>query len=78
MVRRTFDRVEDAIRTVVAQGQDAGEFRADTDARTLARQVQSAYYGLRVLSRVQDRRAHSLSTVRATLDALAAPATAAP
>ncbi|MFI6876388.1 TetR/AcrR family transcriptional regulator [Streptomyces sp. NPDC050400] len=77
VVRRTFDRVEDAIRTVVAQGQDAGEFRADTDARTLARQVQSAYYGLRVLGRVQDRRA-LLSTVRATLDALARPATAAP
>ncbi|WP_425828209.1 TetR/AcrR family transcriptional regulator [Streptomyces fractus] len=81
VVRRTFERVEGAIRTVVAAGQGDGEFRTDVDARTLAHHVQSAYYGLRVLSRVQDRRT-LLSTVRATLATLgAAPAqviTAAP
>ncbi|MFI7337536.1 TetR/AcrR family transcriptional regulator [Streptomyces sp. NPDC050085] len=57
VVRRTFDLVEDAIRAVVAEGQEAGEIRTDSDARTLARQVQSSYYGLRVLGRVQGRAA---------------------
>ncbi|WP_306321605.1 MULTISPECIES: TetR/AcrR family transcriptional regulator [unclassified Streptomyces] len=82
VVRRTFERVEGAIREVVAAGQDAGEFRTDIDTRALARQAQSAYYGLRVLSRVQDRRT-LLATIRATLTVLGAPpenapATAAP
>ncbi|MEU1820902.1 TetR/AcrR family transcriptional regulator [Streptomyces abikoensis] len=72
VVRRTFDRVEDAIHTIVVEGQAAGEIRTGTDARTLARQVLSSYYGLRVLARVHDRRDLLLATALATLDSLRA------
>ncbi|MFE0178411.1 TetR/AcrR family transcriptional regulator [Streptomyces sp. NPDC059002] len=53
-VRRTFDRVEDELCAVVEEGRRAGEIRATGDARTVARRVQSTYYGLRVLARVRD------------------------
>ncbi|WP_063803612.1 TetR/AcrR family transcriptional regulator [Streptomyces silvensis] len=69
-VRRTFDRVEDELCAVVGAGQAAGEIAAGRDARALARLVQSTYYGLRVLSRVQDDRTVLLSTVDSTLAAL--------
>ncbi|MFG2333380.1 TetR/AcrR family transcriptional regulator [Streptomyces sp. NPDC048604] len=70
VVRRTFDRVEDALRTVVTAGQAAGEIRTDRDPTTLARQVQSAYYGLRVLSRVHSDRDALLATADGTLESL--------
>ncbi|MGW7479657.1 TetR/AcrR family transcriptional regulator [Nonomuraea muscovyensis] len=70
VVRRTFDRVEDAIHTVVAAGQAAGEIRTDSDPRTLSRQVQSAYYGLRVLGRVHGERNVLLATAHSTLESL--------
>ncbi|MFF4219389.1 MULTISPECIES: TetR/AcrR family transcriptional regulator [Streptomyces] len=72
VVRRTFDRVEDAIHTIVVEGQAAGEFRTGTDARTLARQVLSSYYGLRVLARVHEERDLLFATALATLDSLRA------
>ncbi|MFI6642693.1 TetR/AcrR family transcriptional regulator [Streptomyces sp. NPDC050504] len=72
VVRRTFDRVEDALRTVLAAGQAAGEIRTDKDPRTLARQVQSAYYGLRVLGRVHGERDVLMATALATVDSLRA------
>ncbi|MGK5544087.1 TetR/AcrR family transcriptional regulator [Streptomyces sp. URMC 127] len=70
VVRRTFDRVEDAIHTLVAEGQAAGEIRTGTDARTLARQILSSYYGLRVLARVHEQRDLLFATALATLDSL--------
>ncbi|MFF3644385.1 TetR/AcrR family transcriptional regulator [Streptomyces sp. NPDC002564] len=66
-VRRSFDRVEDELCAVVEEGRRAGEIRATGDARTVARRVQSTYYGLRVLSSVQDDRAVLLATVEGTL-----------
>ncbi|WP_409060267.1 TetR/AcrR family transcriptional regulator [Streptomyces sp. SYP-A7185] len=66
-VRRTFDRVEEELRAVVAAGQHDGELRSTADARTVARRVQSTYYGLRVLARVQDDRQTLLDTVESTL-----------
>lgn len=66
-VRRCFDRVEDELCAVVGTGQAAGEIASGRDARTLARLVQSTYYGLRVLSRVQDDRKALLATVDSTL-----------
>ncbi|GGO39745.1 TetR/AcrR family transcriptional regulator [Streptomyces lasiicapitis] len=66
-VRRCFDRVEDELCAVVGAGQGAGEIASERDARTLARLVQSTYYGLRVLSRVQDDRKALLATVDSTL-----------
>ncbi|MFE6775400.1 TetR/AcrR family transcriptional regulator [Streptomyces sp. NPDC057702] len=69
-VRGNFARVEEELYAVLALGQGTGEIRADRDARALARQVQSAYYGLRVLARAQDDREALLTTVDLTLAAL--------
>ncbi|MFI7319952.1 TetR/AcrR family transcriptional regulator [Streptomyces venezuelae] len=66
-VRRSFDRVEDELCAVVEAGRAAGEIRATGDARVVARRVQSTYYGLRVLSRVQDDRDILLATVDGAL-----------
>ncbi|ATL31243.1 TetR/AcrR family transcriptional regulator [Streptomyces formicae] len=66
-VRRTFDRVENELCEVVEAGRRAGEIRSTGDARTVARRVQSTYYGLRVLSRVQDDRDVLLATVDGAL-----------
>ncbi|MFD6432008.1 TetR/AcrR family transcriptional regulator [Streptomyces venezuelae] len=66
-VRRSFDRVEDELCAVVEAGRAAGEIRATGDARVVARRVQSTYYGLRVLSRVQDDREVLLAAVDGTL-----------
>ncbi|MFI9202251.1 TetR/AcrR family transcriptional regulator [Streptomyces sp. NPDC053048] len=69
-VRRHFDRVEDELCALVTTGQHTGEIRATSDARVLARQIQSTYYGLRVLSRVHDDRRLLLATVDGTLAGL--------
>lgn len=69
-VQDNFARVEDELCAVLALGQRTGEIRTDRDARALARQVQSAYYGLRVLARTQDDRAALLTTVDLTLGGL--------
>ncbi|MEV0117598.1 TetR/AcrR family transcriptional regulator [Streptomyces sp. NPDC050844] len=66
-VRRTFDRVEDELCAVVAAGVRTGELRSTGDPRTVARRVQSTYYGLRVLARVQDDRRVLLDIVENTL-----------
>ncbi|MFD9864643.1 TetR/AcrR family transcriptional regulator [Streptomyces alboflavus] len=70
VVRRNFTRVEDEVRAVVQEGQRAGEIPADRDARAVARLVQSTYYGLRVLGRVQDDRDVLVATVDDTLERL--------
>ncbi|MGA4838819.1 TetR/AcrR family transcriptional regulator [Streptomyces sp. G45] len=70
VVRRNFRRVEDEVRAVVAEGQAAGEIPVDRDARALARHVQSTYYGLRVLGRVQDDREVLVATVDGALERL--------
>ncbi|MFK4065599.1 TetR/AcrR family transcriptional regulator [Streptomyces sp. NPDC029674] len=66
-VRRSFDRVEDELCAVVEEGRRAGEIRSTGDARTVARRVQSTYYGLRVLGRVQEDRDILLATVDGAL-----------
>ncbi|MEV8017137.1 TetR/AcrR family transcriptional regulator [Streptomyces sp. NPDC086554] len=66
-VRRSFDRVEEELRTVVETGRRSGELRSTGDALTVARRVQSTYYGLRVLARVQDDRQALLDTVESAL-----------
>ncbi|MCF3124449.1 TetR/AcrR family transcriptional regulator [Streptomyces arenae] len=66
-VRRSFDRVEDELCVVVEEGRRAGEIRATGDARTVARRVQSTYYGLRVVGRVQGDREVLLATVDGVL-----------
>jgi TetR/AcrR family transcriptional repressor of nem operon len=54
----------------VASGSRTGEFRSTADAAAVARRVQSTYYGLRILARVQDDRQALLDTVESTLAGL--------
>ncbi|KUJ65222.1 hypothetical protein ACZ90_49555 [Streptomyces albus subsp. albus] len=69
-VHRNFVRVEDELCAVITLGQHSGELRRTPDPRVTARQVQSTYYGLRVLSRVQHDRQALLDTVDSTLAVL--------
>ncbi|MFI0468247.1 TetR/AcrR family transcriptional regulator [Saccharopolyspora sp. 5N102] len=69
-VRRNFTAVEEALRETLAHGQRSGEIDPTRDAETLARQVLSTYYGLRVLARVQDDRQVLMSIVENLLDGL--------
>ncbi|MFH8369726.1 TetR/AcrR family transcriptional regulator [Streptomyces sp. NPDC018031] len=69
-VRRNFDRVEDELCAVLTAARHAGEIRSTGDPRTLARQVQSTYYGLRVLGRARGDRAALLETVESALAGL--------
>ncbi|WP_406504897.1 TetR/AcrR family transcriptional regulator [Streptomyces sp. NBC_00212] len=62
-VRRHFTTVEEALREAITRGQRAGEITAAHDARTLAGQVLSTYYGLRVLARVHSDRQALLNVV---------------
>ncbi|MFE9043376.1 TetR/AcrR family transcriptional regulator [Streptomyces sp. NPDC007818] len=67
LAARSFDQVADALRAALAEGSRTGEIRASGDLRALARRVQSTYYGLRVLARVQRDRQALLDTVESTL-----------
>ncbi|MGH4030115.1 TetR/AcrR family transcriptional regulator [Actinomycetota bacterium Odt1-20B] len=69
-VDRQFSTVEAALRETIARGQRAGEFTADGDPATLARQILSTYYGLRVLARVRSDRQALLDVVESALAAL--------
>lgn len=69
-LRRHFDTVAEALRETVTRGQRAGELAADRDADTLARQIQSTYYGLRVLAPVQRDRDALLGIVDSVLAGL--------
>ncbi|WP_067534202.1 TetR/AcrR family transcriptional regulator [Nocardia crassostreae] len=69
-VRRHFTAVEHALREAVSGGQRTGEIASTPDAATLARQIQSTYYGLRVLAPIQQDRQALLGVVETTLAAL--------
>ncbi|TGA99052.1 TetR/AcrR family transcriptional regulator [Streptomyces sp. MZ04] len=69
-VRSTFDRVEGELCAVVTAGVRTGELRSTGDPLTVARRVQSTYYGLRVLARVQDDRRVLVDIVESTLAGL--------
>ncbi|WP_190821716.1 TetR/AcrR family transcriptional regulator [Saccharopolyspora pogona] len=69
-VGRNFAAVEEALCGTIARGQRSGEIDPKRDVETLARQVLSTYYGLRVLARVQDDRQSLLDVVNSLLDGL--------
>ncbi|MFF3127809.1 TetR/AcrR family transcriptional regulator [Streptomyces sp. NPDC057908] len=69
-VLRHFATVQDSLQEAVARGQSTGEITGTYDARSLAGQVLSTYYGLRVLARVRDDRQSLLNVVDAMLVAL--------
>ncbi|MFE2555662.1 TetR/AcrR family transcriptional regulator [Streptomyces sp. NPDC059352] len=66
-VRRSFDRVESELYAILTAGRHSGEIRATGDLHALARRIQSTYYGLRVLGRIQRDRQALLDTVESTL-----------
>lgn len=67
LAARSFDQVADALRAALSEGRRTGEIRAAGDLHALARRVQSTYYGLRVLGRVQRNRQALLDTVESAL-----------
>lgn len=69
-VRRHFTTVERALAEAIARGQRSGEISPERDAGTLARQVLSTYYGLRVLARIQKDRNALLSVVESAVSTL--------
>jgi TetR/AcrR family transcriptional repressor of nem operon len=69
-VLRHFTTVEEALREAVARGRRTGEITGEQSTETVARQVLSTYYGLRVLARVYDDRQALLDVVDSALDAL--------
>lgn len=70
LTRQHFDRLVQALREVIEEGQRTGEFAADRDPVQLARTLQSTYYGLRVLGAVARDRAALLDVVEGALAAL--------
>ncbi|GGR70174.1 MULTISPECIES: TetR/AcrR family transcriptional regulator [Streptomyces] len=69
-VRRHFTTVERALTETIARGQRSGEISPERSAGTLARQILSTYYGLRVLARIQKDRDALLGIVESTVSAL--------
>lgn len=70
LTRRHFQRLEQALREVLEEGQRAGEFATDRDLTRMARTLQSTYYGLRVLGAVTQDRAALLDVAEGALAAL--------
>src|ERR1700757_4887087 len=54
LVRRMFDRMEEAFRWLVEEGQRTGEIAAGRDARDVAGLLLNAAIGLRLLARIAD------------------------
>jgi len=70
LTRRHFERLEQALREVIEEGQRAGEFAPDRDPAQLARTLQSTYYGLRILGSVAQDRTTLLDVAEGALTAL--------
>lgn len=65
-VRRGLELLEEAYRDAIVRGQQAGEFGADADARTLSTFLVANLYGLQVLGRANigaDARKKTLATI---------------
>ncbi|MFD0392408.1 hypothetical protein ACFQ3Z_04700 [Streptomyces nogalater] len=62
--------MEQALAETIARGQRSGEISPERSAGTLARQILSTYYGLRVLARIQKDRNALLGIVDSTVSAL--------
>ncbi|MEV4603192.1 TetR/AcrR family transcriptional regulator [Amycolatopsis sp. NPDC049253] len=65
-----FDHDEEAFRSVVEEGQQAGELAPGRDSRAVASMLLTTVVGLRVLSRLPGGRERALRVVDATIAAL--------
>lgn len=69
-VRGQFLRLEGALREIITQGQESGEFTADTSSSAAARSLLATYYGLRVLGKVVDDRSMLMDAVSGAISRL--------
>ncbi|MFI9720954.1 TetR/AcrR family transcriptional regulator [Streptomyces sp. NPDC052396] len=70
LVRRMFDRIEDAFRALLEEGQRAGEIDASRDAAALAGLLLATLVGLRLTARVEADPRRLRRAVDALLDSL--------
>ncbi|MEV4354053.1 TetR/AcrR family transcriptional regulator [Nonomuraea sp. NPDC049625] len=70
LVRRMFDRTEDAFRALVEEGRRTGEIAADRDARAVGSLLLNTVVGMRLLARVADGPDRLARVVNAVVDSL--------
>ncbi|MGW4956748.1 TetR/AcrR family transcriptional regulator [Nonomuraea sp. NPDC004186] len=70
LVRRMFDRTEDAFRALVEEGRRTGEIAADRDARAVGSLLLNTVVGMRLLARVADGPDRLARVVDAVVDSL--------
>ncbi|MFH7595622.1 TetR/AcrR family transcriptional regulator [Streptomyces racemochromogenes] len=70
LVRRMFDRTEEALRALVEEGRRSGEISAERDARAVGSMLLSTAVGLRLLARVAEGPERLSLVVEATVDSL--------
>ncbi|MET7297213.1 TetR/AcrR family transcriptional regulator [Streptomyces griseoloalbus] len=70
LVQGMLDRIEDAFRALLEEGQRAGEISRDRDAKDLASLLLSTVVGLRVMARVETGPERLLRAIDTTVDLL--------
>ncbi|MER6995338.1 TetR/AcrR family transcriptional regulator [Streptomyces sp. NPDC000410] len=70
LVRRMFDRTEDAFRALVEEGQRAGEIAPGRDPAALGSLLLNTVVGLRILARVAEGPERLTRVIDATIDSL--------
>ncbi|MER7343248.1 TetR/AcrR family transcriptional regulator [Streptomyces sp. NPDC000075] len=70
LVRRMFDRTEEALRALVEEGRRSGEIPAERNARAVGSMLLSTAVGLRLLARVAEGPERLALVVEATVDSL--------
>ncbi|MFI0738062.1 TetR/AcrR family transcriptional regulator [Streptomyces sp. NPDC021100] len=70
LVRRMFDRTEDAFRALIEKGQRTGEIAAGRDARDVGSLLLSTVIGLRLMARVADGPERLDRVINAVIDGL--------
>ncbi|MEU7638625.1 TetR/AcrR family transcriptional regulator [Streptomyces sp. NPDC059101] len=70
LVRRMFDRTEQAFRALIEEGQRAGEIAPGRDARAMGSMLLSTVVGLRLLARVAEGPERLSMVIDATIDSL--------
>ncbi|MFI6738135.1 TetR/AcrR family transcriptional regulator [Nonomuraea sp. NPDC050451] len=70
LVRRMFDRTEDAFRALVEEGRRTGEIAADRDAQAIGSLLLNTVVGMRLLARVADGPDRLTRVIDAVIDSL--------
>ncbi|MGY1580744.1 TetR/AcrR family transcriptional regulator [Streptomyces sp. MN13] len=70
LVRRMFDRTEDALRALVEEGQRAGEIAPERDPAALASLLLNTLVGLRLMARVAEGPERIARVIDAVIDSL--------